>query len=124
MLFAEVNGETVSFSQVWWIQENATCTLVDRMMEQRMEGNVLSLDQASVADLGGPDLSLVGIKTFLQAGVSCWGLCYTEIANVHSWNEKPGPKGQLLGQGEKAWSVICLPFCTVSRSPFVSFAGS
>ena len=57
--------------------------LVDRMMEQRIEGSVPSLDQASMADLAVPDLSLVGIKTSLQTGAFRWDLCYAEIANLH-----------------------------------------
>jgi len=55
----------------------------------------LSLEGPTV-DLRRPDLSLVGIKTFLQTDVFCYSLCYTEITNIDGQNEKPGPKGQGL----------------------------
>jgi len=41
-------------------------------------------------------LSPVGIKTFLQIGVFCCSLCYTEIANIDGQNEKTGPERQAL----------------------------
>ena len=48
------------------------------------------------------DLSLVGIKTFLQTGVFCWDLCYTEITNVHGQKQKTGPERQAFCE-----NVVC-----------------
>jgi hypothetical protein len=73
---------------------------------------------------GKPDLSPVGIKTFLQTGVSCPTLCYTGIRVVHGRKEKLGPRAQVCWQSDETWCVICLPSCTISRVPFGSFAGS